>query len=75
MKKFLGILFIAASLVACNDSATTDAKKDSVEKNADSLKDKVEDHSDAVKDSIEDRSDAVKDSLNRIDSMNKVNQK
>ena len=37
MKKILGILVIAGTMVACNDSSTTTSNPDSLNKPADSL--------------------------------------
>jgi rubrerythrin len=54
MKKFLGILAIAAALTACNnESGTTEERKDSIDSAAAAAKDTVESKSDATKDAIE----------------------
>jgi gas vesicle protein len=72
MKKFLGILMIAGTLVACNDSATTTGdKKDSIQDNADSLKNKVENKSDSLQDHIQNTADSLKDKVEQKDSLSK----
>ena len=71
MKKFLGILVIAGSLVACNDSSTAvDNTKDSLDSVEKAKKEMVEDKSDSTQKAIDSTYDAKKDSLDRRDSVN-----
>ncbi len=74
MKKFLAILVIAGTMVACNNDAdSTDDKKDSIENMADSMQNRVEDKADSTKELIEDKADAAKDSVDKMDSLKKIN--
>lgn len=67
MKKFLGILFIAASLVACNDSAnTTERTKDSLDSVEKAKKEIVEDKSDSTINKIDSVYDAKGDSVKKM---------
>jgi len=68
MKKFLAILAIAGTLVACNNEAdSTDDMKDSIETMADSAQNRVEDRADSTVDAIENKSDAAKDAVDSMD--------
>lgn len=69
MKKYLGILLIAGSLVACNNSAeTTDNTKDSLDSVDKAKKEMVDSSAEAKKDIIDSTTEAKKD---MVDSMNK----
>jgi hypothetical protein len=69
MKKFLLIAAIAGTLVACNnDSASTEAKADSVENTADSLQERVEDKADSTVDVIENKADSTINVIEKADS-------
>jgi len=69
MKKFLGILVIAGSLVACNNSAdSTENKKDSTDSAASATKDAIDSSANAAKDVVDSSANATKDSLNKKDS-------
>ena len=69
MKKFLGILAISATMVACNNSAdSTENTKDSLDSVASAQKDTIENVSDRAKDSVEAHTEAAKDSVNAKDS-------
>jgi len=56
MKKFLGVLFIAATLVACNGGTDADNK-------ADSTKDAIDSSADVRKDAIDSSADVKKDAV------------
>jgi hypothetical protein len=72
MKKFLGVIAIAATMVACNNSAdTTDNTKDSLDSIANAKKDIVDSTADQRKDAIDSLTDAKKDAVDKIDSLNK----
>jgi hypothetical protein len=69
MKKFLGILAIAGTLVACDNTAGSEARtKDSLDSVAKAQKEVVNESADKSKDSIEQTKDAQKE---MVDSMNK----
>ena len=69
MKKILGILLIAGSLVACNDNAASvDNTKDSLDSVEKAKKDQVENTSDSLQNKIDSTYDAKKDSVNKADS-------
>ena len=54
MKKFLGVLAIAGTLVACNNSAdSAENKKDSIDSAANVQTDKIDSTADAKKDAID----------------------
>jgi hypothetical protein len=72
MKKFLGVLVIAASLVACNNSAdTVDNTKDSLDSVEKAKKEGVENAADSTINKIDSTYDAAKDSLQAKDSLSK----
>ena len=72
MKKFLGVLVIAASLVACNNSAdTVHNTKDSLDSVEKAKKDMVENAADSTINKIDSTYDAAKDSLQAKDSLSK----
>ena len=78
MKKFLAMVVIAGSLVACNnDGASTENVKDSIENTADSLQNRVEDKADSTVEVIENKADSAKDAVENLDekkdSANKTN--
>ena len=65
MKKFLAVLLIAGSLVACNDNASsTDNAKDSIDSTASDVKDRLDsaENTGALSDN------AVDSAKNKIDS-------
>jgi hypothetical protein len=72
MKKFLGVLVIAASLAACNNSAdSTDNKKDSLDSIASEKKEMIDSSAEAKKDAVDSVTNAKKETLNKMDSLNK----
>jgi hypothetical protein len=69
MKKFLGILVIAASLVACNDNAaTTENKQDSIDSATKAQNAVIDSSADARTDMNDSAAKAKKDSLDKLDS-------
>lgn len=77
MKKFLAMVVIAGSLVACNnDGTSTENVKDSIENTADSLQNRVEDKADSTVEVIENKADSAKEAVdnlnNKRDSLNKT---
>lgn len=69
MKKFLAIVVIAGSLVACNnDGTSTENKKDSIEDMADSMQNRVEDKADSTSTMIENKSDSAKEAVENLDN-------
>jgi hypothetical protein len=69
MKKILGILVIAGSLVACNDNAaSTENKKDSIDSAAKAKTDALDSAANAKTDAIDSAAKAKKDSLDKADS-------
>jgi hypothetical protein len=71
MKKFLGILVISATMVACNNSSdATDNKVDSTDSAAKAQKEMVSDSANATKNAIDSVHDAKVDSLKANDSSN-----
>ena len=66
MKKFLGILAIAGTLVACNNSAdSAENKTDSIDSVADVKTDVIDSVADAKKDAIDSTADAKIDSIKK----------
>jgi len=64
MKKILGILVIAGSLVACNDNAnSTENKVDSADSAAKAQKEVVDSNAAAQKEAIDSNKNAVIDTL------------
>ena len=71
MKKILGILVIAGSLVACNDNAaSTENKKDSIDSAANVKTDVIDSSADAAINKVDSTAEAKKDSLDKVDSTN-----
>ena len=71
MKKFLAVLAIAGTLVACNDSASsTEAKQDSIDSATNASKDMIDSSADARKDKLDSTAEMKKDALDRVDSLN-----
>lgn len=69
MKKFLAVLAIAGSLVACNDSATsTEASKDSLDSVGSEKKEMIDSSADAKKAAVDSSTEMKKDA---VDSLNK----
>jgi len=76
MKKFIAILLIAGSLVACNDSSNaSENATDSIDAAASDVKDRLDETNasdkaiDSAKDKIDSSAEAKKDSVtNRTDS-------
>jgi len=69
MKKFLAVLAIAGSLVACNnDSASADNAKDSLDSVASETKDVIDSSADATKEKIDSTVEVKKDSVEAVDS-------
>jgi len=72
MKKFLGIMLIAGSLIACdNDATTTDNKQDSIDSAAKAQMEMVDSTADQKMDAIDSTRDQMKDSLDKMDSTKK----
>jgi hypothetical protein len=72
MKKFLGVIAIAATMVACNNSAdTTENAKDSLDSVANAKKDMVDSTADQRKDAVDSITEAKKDALDKMDTLNK----
>lgn len=64
MKKILGVLLIAGTLVACNNSADSEANtKDSLDSIANIKKDVIDSSADAKKDMIDSSTEAKKDAV------------
>ena len=69
MKKILGILVIAGSLVACNDNAaSTENKKDSIDSAAKATTNAIDSSADAAINKVDSTADVKKDSLDKVDS-------
>lgn len=69
MKKFLGILVIAGTLVACNNSAdSSENSKDSIDSAANAQKEAVDSNANNLQNQIDSSADAKKDSLSAKDS-------
>ena len=72
MKKFLAVLLIAGTLVACNDSAEgADNTKDSIDSVANAQKDVIDSSAEARKDAIDSSAEAKKEAADRLDSLNR----
>ncbi len=72
MKKFLAILAIAGTLIACNDSAdSTDNAKDSLDSIAAEKKDRIDSSADQRKDVIDSTTEMKKEALDKLDSANR----
>ena len=72
MKKFLSVLLIAGTLVACNDSAEgADNTKDSIDSVANAQKDVIDSSAEARKDAIDSSAEAKKEAADRLDSLNR----
>jgi hypothetical protein len=72
MKKFLGVIVIAAALTACNDSAnSTDNTKDSLDSVANAKKDVIDSSANAKKEAVDSLTDAKKETVDKMDSLNK----
>jgi hypothetical protein len=64
MKKFLGILAISATMVACNNSAdSTENKQDSIDSAANAQKELVDSSANATTNAIDSAADATKDKI------------
>lgn len=69
MKKFLAILAIAGTLVACNNDAdSTENAKDSLDSVASEKKEMVDSTADQKKDMIDSTTEMKKDALDKMDS-------
>jgi hypothetical protein len=72
MKKFLGIVIIAAALTACNNSAdSTNRAKDSLDSVAGVKKELIDSSADAKKDAVDSLTNAKKEVVVKSDSLNK----
>ena len=72
MKKFLAVLLVAGSLVACNDSADGgDNTKDSIDSVANAQKDRIDSSAEARKEAIDSSAEAKKEAADRLDSLNR----
>ena len=64
MKKFIAVLAIAGTLVACNNSAdSAENKKDSIDSAANVQTDKIDSSANAATDKIDSAADAKKDAI------------
>jgi len=72
MKKFLAILVIAGTLVACNNDAdSTENAKDSLDSVAAEKKDMIDSTADQRKDMIDSTTEMKKDAMDKMDSANR----
>jgi hypothetical protein len=72
MKKFIGIVIIAAALTACNNSAeSTSNSKDSLDSIANAKKDVIDSNANAKKDAVDSITNAKKETVEKMDSLNK----
>ncbi|MDQ3682799.1 MAG: hypothetical protein M3352_06980 [Bacteroidota bacterium] len=72
MKKFLAILAIAGTLIACNDSAdSTENAQDSLDSVAAEKKDRIDSSADRRKDVIDSTTEMKKEALDKLDSANR----
>jgi uncharacterized coiled-coil DUF342 family protein len=73
MKRLFVLLFAAAVLAACNNSAeSTDRTKDSLDSIAREKKDNIDSTAEASKDRIDSLNEQKKESVERMDSLNKA---
>ena len=72
MKKVFFALVVAASLVACNDSADTGSNgKDSLDSIAEEKKEMIDSSAEERKDIVDSTTEAKKEALDKIDSANR----
>jgi hypothetical protein len=72
MKKFLAILAIAGTLIACNDTGTgTENTKDSLDSVANEKKDRIDSSAEVRKDAVDSSTEMKKDAINKMDSLNR----
>lgn len=72
MKKFLAVLVIAGTLVACNNEASTaESKTDSLDAVASEKKEMIDSTAEAKKEMIDSTTEAKKDALQTVDSLNR----
>jgi len=73
MKKLFVLLFAAASLAACNNSAeSTDNAKDSLDSIAREKKDNIDSSAEANKNKIDSLNEQKKENVDKMDSLNKA---
>lgn len=71
MKKIFAVLFVAASLVACDNAAnTTGEKKDSLDSVGGAKKEAIDSMSEMRKDMVDSTTEKQKDMMDKMDSMN-----
>ncbi len=72
MKKFLAIIAIAGTLIACNNAAdSTENAKDSLDSVAAEKKDMIDSSADQRKDMIDSTTEMKKDAMDKMDSANR----
>jgi hypothetical protein len=72
MKKILGIILIAGTLTACNNSADgAGNSKDSLDSIAREKKDLIDSSAEQKKDAVDSLTQAKKDAVDKMDSLNK----
>jgi len=72
MKKILGIILIAGTLAACNNSADGAGNaKDSLDSIANEKKDVIDSSAEQKKDAVDSLTEAKKDAVDKMDSLNK----
>jgi hypothetical protein len=72
MKKILGIVLVAGTLTACNNSAgSADNTKDSLDSIANEKKEMIDSSAEQKKDAVDSLTNAKKDAVDKMDSLNK----
>jgi hypothetical protein len=72
MKKFLFLMMVAGSLVACNNSADTAGDtKDSLDSVANAKKDMIDSSAEQRKDVIDSTTEAKKEVVEKLDTLNR----
>ncbi len=72
MKKFLAIIAIAGTLIACNNAAdSTENAQDSLDSVAAEKKDMIDSTADQRKDMIDSTTEMKKEALDKMDSANR----
>lgn len=69
MKKFLAIIAIAGTMVACNnDAESTENAKDSIDSAANQITETIDSTADAKIDAVDSTAEVKKDSVEKVDS-------
>jgi hypothetical protein len=72
MKKFLAIIAVAGTLIACNNAAdSTENAQDSLDSVAAEQKDRIDSSADQRKDVIDSTTEMKKEALDKLDSANR----